>query len=479
MAKSLKKNYLYSLTYQILTLITPFVTTPYVSRVLGAEGIGVASYVSAVVFYFTLIAALGTATIGQRAVAYNRDDIEKRSVAFWNAEILNFCTVCLASLIYFIFITWQTDNQVYYRILLLNIVTVALDVVWFFQGMEEFQKIVIRNIIFKFIGIGYLFLFVKTSGDVDVYLLGNALTALISAVSLWGYLPHYIKKLNWDSIKLKNTFRESILLFIPTLAISVYVVLDKIMLGWYTTDYAQNGYYEQAMKIAKMSLLPVMSLASVMTPRISYCFQKRDWGSMQGYMYKSVRILWLISCPICFGLWAVSADFVPWFFGEEFTEVTDLIYILALLIPIQGMTIIMGGQFLVSIKQERYFTYSVLVGATVNIILNYILIPKLLATGASVASIVGEIGVVSVQLYYVSKYLHIRRFFQMSFTYLLAAVMMAIVIMLEREFVCWGAMNILLYIITGGIIYLGSLLFTGDEIVRPYVEKIIIRLNCI
>ena len=88
MAKNLRKNYLYSLTYQVLTLITPFVTTPYVSRVLGAEGVGIASYVTAVVFYFTLIASLGTATVGQREVAYQRDDIEKRSLAFWNTELL-------------------------------------------------------------------------------------------------------------------------------------------------------------------------------------------------------------------------------------------------------------------------------------------------------------------------------------------------------------------------------------------------------
>ena len=477
--KSLTKNYLFSLAYQILTLITPFITTPYVSRVLGANGIGISSYVSAVVFYFTLVAALGTATAGQREVAYYRDDAARRSQAFWNTEILNILSVIVACVVYAIFIDFQVDNQVYYKILFFNIITVAFDIVWFFQGIEEFQKIVIRNFIFKFLGIAYLFLFVRTENDVDIYILGNALTTFLSAISLWSYLPRYVQGIKLNSLNIRQTFNQSIRLFIPTLAVSVYIVLDKIMLGSYTTDYIENGNYEQAMKIAKMGLMFIFSFAAIMTPRISYCFQKRNFDEIRTYMMKSYRFVWLIGLPICFGLWGISSNFVPWFFGPGFDGVVGLINILALLVPLQGLTIVSGGQYLVSIKEEGHFTYSVIAGATTNIVLNFILIPRFYAIGASLASIIGELMVVIVQLYYVNKHIMIKSVLFSARKYFLASISMLLLLLLETTFFIHIAsiLNTLILILSGALVYVSILILQKDDMIEEYLIKIKMKLK--
>ena len=84
---SVKKNFIYNSAFQVLVLIVPFVTTPYVSRILGADNIGKYSYASAMVTYFTLLAALGSTIYGQRKIAYYRDDKETMSRAFWNIFI--------------------------------------------------------------------------------------------------------------------------------------------------------------------------------------------------------------------------------------------------------------------------------------------------------------------------------------------------------------------------------------------------------
>lgn len=471
MQKSLSKNYFYSLVYQVLTLITPFITTPYVSRVLGVEGVGVSSYVTSVVFYFTLIAALGTATIGQREVAYKRDSVTERSIAFWNAESLNILMVFLACIIYYTFCMFQTENILYYKILMLNIITVAVDIVWFFQGLEEFKKIVIRNIIFKIVGIAYIFIFVQTANDVDVYILGASLTAFLSALSLWGYLPNYIKHVSWRKLHLKETFYQSLLLFIPTLAVSFYVVLDKLMIGWFTLDYVENGNYEQAMKITKMSLAVIFSLAAVMTPRISYCFQKKDFGAVCDYMYKSYRFLWLISLPICFGLWSISYHFVPWFFGPDFVRVAPLLCLLALLVPIQGITVISGGQFLVSIREERHYTYSVIMGAFTNLILNLFLIPRYFAMGAALSSIMGEIVVASVQLYYVRRSLSLANIIKSSRNYLLASTIMFIILYLVGLNFHATVLATLIQVGLGVFIYPVTLIILHDSLAVTCIRR--------
>ena len=158
--KSIKKNYLFNLSYQILLLITPLITTPYVSRVLGVRGIGTVSYTESIATYFVLAATMGITTYGQREISYVQDSIEKRSTVFWNTKVLQFVTSFLAFIVYVVFAFIRKDSLIY-LIFSLNIVAVFFDVTWFFQGMEEFGKIVFRNIVFKILNIVYIFAFIK------------------------------------------------------------------------------------------------------------------------------------------------------------------------------------------------------------------------------------------------------------------------------------------------------------------------------
>ena len=159
--KSIKKNYIFNLSYQILLLITPLITTPYVSRILGADGIGTVSYAESIVSYFVLFATMGITTYGQREISYVQQSVEKRSAVFWNTKILEFVTSGIMLIVYLIFALFQ-KNALIYIILSCNIIAVFFDISWFFQGLEEFGKIVLRNVIFKFINIAYIFTVVRT-----------------------------------------------------------------------------------------------------------------------------------------------------------------------------------------------------------------------------------------------------------------------------------------------------------------------------
>ena len=155
--KSIKKNYVYNLTYQILTLITPLITTPYLSRVFGADGIGTCSYIESISSYFVLFATLGLTTFGQRETSYVQDDRKKRSIIFWETNIIELIASTLCIVAYVAFSFSQTNYKLY-LVLVLNLFSVIANISWFFQGMEEFGKIVLRNIIFKIINIVYIWL---------------------------------------------------------------------------------------------------------------------------------------------------------------------------------------------------------------------------------------------------------------------------------------------------------------------------------
>ena len=144
MLNKVKINYIYNVAYQILLIIVPFITAPYISRVLGAEKIGEYSYANSIVYYFILFAALGTATFGRREISYFQDNISERSKKFWQTEIISCCSVLIFTVIYFIFIRYNRLPILYY-IFSIDIISVAFDISWLFQGLEEFKKIVFRN----------------------------------------------------------------------------------------------------------------------------------------------------------------------------------------------------------------------------------------------------------------------------------------------------------------------------------------------
>ena len=157
---SLKKNYIYSLSYQILNLITPLITAPYVARVLGADGVGIYSYTASIMMYFTMVGALGTMNYGTREIARLRDDKSKMSNAFWGIVSIT----CISSLIclacWMVLIYESTTYKYYFWALTPLLFATMADISWFYTGIEKVSYTVIRNTICKFIGIILLFVFV-------------------------------------------------------------------------------------------------------------------------------------------------------------------------------------------------------------------------------------------------------------------------------------------------------------------------------
>ena len=162
MNKSITKNYIYNLIYQVLLLILPVILTPYVSRVLGAENIGIYSYTLSISAYFILFGSVGIALYGQREIAFNQDDRKKYSVIFWEILFLRIATMTISLLVFYFSFVKGDQYQIFYGILMLEIIANCIDISWFLQGLEEFKKTVIRNVLVKLISIVAIFLFVKT-----------------------------------------------------------------------------------------------------------------------------------------------------------------------------------------------------------------------------------------------------------------------------------------------------------------------------
>lgn len=463
--KNIKKNYLYNLLYQILTLIIPLITTPYVSRMLRAEAIGEYSYSYSIVYYFMLAAILGTTTYAEREISFYQDNIIKRSTRFWDLFFLRCITSSICTVVYALFVGFVCKDKIMASIVSLNIISVAFDTVWLFQGMEEFGRITLRNTIIKVVTVALIFVFVHNEGDLYIYAIIMSISPMISAASLLPFIRAYVNKPEWEQIRPFTDFKNIILLFIPTIAISIYTVLDVTMLGIFTTTKVENGYYELATKMSKTALTVVTSLGTVMIPRISYYFEKKQTKLINEYMLKSYQFALLLGLPICFGLIGISDNLVPWFYGEGYDKVSVLLKVSGFLVIAIGLSNITGLQYLVPTKQQNKLTKSVCTGALVNIVLNAILIPKWYSVGAAIASVIAEFSVTFVQFVYVKDQFNLKQVAKLVPRYFVASMMMLLLLKAEDIVLQPGIFNTMLMVVSGAVTYFVVLFILRDKFV--------------
>lgn len=463
--KSVKKNYIYNLIYQILVMIIPLITTPYLSRVLGAENIGIYSYTLSITTYFILFGSLGVAMYGQREIAYVQDDKDKRSKAFYEIFIMRIITLFISLIIFYITFCIKGEYNVYYKILILEIIANAIDISWYFQGLEEFKKTVIRNTIVKLISVVCIFVLVKNNNDLNKYFAIYVLSNVIGNLSLWLYIPKYTSKVKLNELKVIRHLKPTIILFIPQVATQIYTVLDKTMIGAIIADKSEVGYYEQAQKIIKLLMTIATSLGTVMMPRIAATYSKGNKEKVREYMNTSFSFIMLLAFPLMFGIISVANKFVPLFYGNGYEKVIPIMCIISPIIIFIGLSNVTGTQYLLPTKQQNKYTISVVMGAVVNFILNIILIKKYASIGASIATVVAEFCVTLSQFILIRKNIKFKEVIPIIYKYIIASIVMFIASMVVGCCITNNILSIFIQILVSVIIYLGVLIIMKDKMI--------------
>lgn len=478
--KSVTANYLFNTAYQILILIVPLITTPYISRILGAEGIGVYSYTYSVVSYFLIVAAMGTTTYGQRTIAYYQDDEYKRSCKFFEILLFRIISTSICCIIYILYLL--TPFCKYNKIAWLQIiylVAIAFDISWLFQGLEDFKKIVLRNTIAKIFNIVLILTMVTQKTDIDKYTLILAGMTFVANISVWPYVPKAIRRVNISDIKPFRNTKEILLLFIPTIAIQVNAVLDKTMIGEFAINAAENGYYEQTEKVVRMALAVVTSLGTVMIPRIAKLYHDKKSKQMQQYIEKSYQFVWLIGVPIMLGLIAITDVFVPVFYGDGYNRIKILLPIYSISVIPVALSNVTGCQFLIPTKRQNVYSAAVLSSTLVNIVLNATLIPTFLANGAAIASVIAEcVGCLVMLVYvYVRKFVEVKKVFLISIKKWLAGILMLVCVKASGQTCRASVKDLVLMILEGGVVYFIALLIFKDDFFCTNVSIIVKKMK--
>lgn len=474
--KSLQKNFLYNVLYQILLVILPLITAPYISRTLGATAVGVYSYTYSVAYYFLLIAMLGIGNHGNRSIAAVRDDRKKLNKTFSSIYSLQVITFSIAILAYAIYLVlFVKDNRLIVLLQLIYVTSGLFDIGWLFFGLEQFKLTVARNTLIKISTVVLMFVFVHRPSDLWKYTLIMSAGTLFSQAYLWLYVKKYVSFEKCSVKEITSNIKPVLILFIPVLAYSIYKVMDKIMLG-NMSSYDQVGFYNNAEKIINIPMGIITALGTVMLPRMSNIVANGDKKRVDDYIRISAKLVTLLSSAIAFGLMGVSSVLAPVFFGDEFIACGEIIRLLSVTVFFIAWANVIRTQYLIPNKRDSIYLTSTMVGAILNLIINWMLIPKYQANGAAFGTIVAEFSVMLVQMVAVKNELPIRKYIMSYSPILIIGLIMAVLV--DRIGIKLGVSvsTLAIQILAGGFFFciatIAYLRISNDEMWRLGLDSI-------
>ena len=473
---SLKKNLAYNVAYQILVIILPLITAPYVSRVLGADGLGTYSYIFSIVTYFGLFGMLGIANHGNRSVALVRDNRQKVSEAFSNTYIIQLCTTVIALLLYFLFIyCWFSGDKTIAYIESIIVLSYVLDITWFFFGLEQFAVTVTRNAIIKIATVVAIFIFVRSREDLWIYALIMSCGMLFSQIYLWLRIRKYADfcKPSWSQVK--SNIKPVLMLFIPAIAYSIYKLLDKVMLGA-MSSMSQVGLFDNAEKIINIPSSLITAFGTVMMPRITVLLGTGDEHRISYLNKISVRYFTLLVVGAAFGLAGICNILAPVYFGSEFVGSAPIIAGLGFSLIFVTWANVIRTQYLIPNKLDKPYVISSVIGALANLAVNIILIPKFAGIGAMIGTIIAEFTVFFVQLILVRRSFHMSQYLQpVLFLFPIGMIMFAVVYWIGA-YMGNTIITLIIQILVGGFLYLSGSMVYLKVIHDEFFEKLTSRI---
>ena len=483
MDKKLILNYIYNILYQMVKVVLPLITVPYLYSHVGAETLGISDFASNIAQWFILFGILGVNIYGNREIAKIRNDKDKLGKTFFEIFYMQAINMVIATILYFVYVklTVHTNINIYYLTGMIMLASM-LDITWFFYGVEDFKKASIRNIVVKILGVSLIILLVKKPEDLWLYVVINCLSELVGQFIMFTQLKQYI---NFEHVSIKKAYKRhlkpTIALFVPTIAISIYTILDQTMIG-YMYNTLHLNYYKTSMSFIKMFLYFITAIGAVVLPRVANVYHNDEDGDkkVEKLIKDTMRIALFLAIPMTFGMVGISKIFISWYLPSA-PIIADLIILGSPIIIFISISNVTCTQYMVPTGMTKEYSISVISGALVNMLINLFLIPRWGAYGAIVGSIIAEFVVTFVQMIYIKQRVSIKFFDSSQLKYLLSSLVMLIVVFLIGNFMIdnitissskVGLLINLVQIFVGIIVYFVGLLILKDKLLFTVINKI-------
>lgn len=479
---SIKSNYIFNLIHSAAGLLFPLLTFPYASRILLAEGIGTIQFLQSIVDYVALFSALGIPLYAVREIARVRNDEKEISRTTVEILLLHVGLTVIGYMAIFCIAAFATEVEADIHLFLLlstSLILNALGCEWFYRGTEEFRYIAIRGLIVRVLSVIFLFLFVKSKEDIGCYAVYTL--AVTGGNNLFNFirLRRFVRpgRLTGCGIEPLRHLRPALHVFALNVIISIYVNLDTVMLG-FMSGPETVGYYTAAAKLSRISLTMVNAIGLVLLPRMSALHREGKTDEFNRLAQKSMDVAVCMNTPLFLGIIVMAPVLIRLFCGPTYEPSVATLAILAPVLPIIGISNVMGIQILYPQGKEHLVMAATAAGAVVNVILNSLLIGPFAQNGAAAASVAAESCVMATMIVIAKKHLPFewKPAFARYAVYLLGAAFMLLICLSIRRMQLGDMLSLAIVPAAGMAAYGSVLLLFKDplalEIKQTVMEKV-------
>ena len=479
MGQSIKNNFLLNLSTTITGLLFPLITFPYASRILMADGIGQVQFFQSIIDYVSLCTALGIPLYAVREIARIRDNKELRSRTTIEILLLHAILTLVGYIVVFILAKTVAKIEIDASLFFLLSTTLffnTIGVAWFYQAIEDFKYITLRSLFVRILSLVALFIFVKTKQDLFYYAGILVIGTVGNNIFNFFRLRKYIK-LSKGEFKRLNLLRHlipALKIFILNLVISIYVNLDSVMLGFLKNEESV-GYYAAATRLTKAILGIVSSLGAVLLPRFSNMITNGQKEEFQLLANKAASFTIALSLPMSVGLIFMAAPIIHIFCGNGFEPSILTLKLVAPIVLFIGLSGIIGMQILYPQGREKYVIISTMVGACINLLINYLLIPQYGQYGAALGTVIAEFMVTVIMILLGRKYLPINILSKQNLHYLIGSIVISILLAFLFVFPLHEVNYLLIGILLSVIVYYAYLLMIKDTLALQ-LKKLVLSI---
>lgn len=414
-------NILYNAVYQIFIVLVPLITVPYLSRVLGPKTYGIYSSVNNTVQFLMIFCILSVSYVGMRTISRTRTygTPQELTNAFWGLWYFQGIAGIITILVT-VFVATVFHVQYWFYILLMvpYLISAQVDISWFFQGLADFGRVVLKNMAVKLVSVVLILLWVKSPADLWKYLLIMSVSTMLGSFVFWFDIWRYVGKPIAHFYKFKQTAIAIGTLMIPQIATQIYTSLDKPILGWFSNS-TQVSFYDNSQRISNMILGVITSISLVIMPKMASEGKK----AQKIVMKKSLEATVMLGTLFAVIIMANTKQFVPFFFGNKYVPMTPLMFwftLTIIMIPTGG---VFANQFALANQRDKDYAVPVVIGAILEIVLSYLLDRPYGAGGAMIAILITEAVVLILRLWVVRDGYEFSYVFHDVPKYLLIAVL--------------------------------------------------------
>lgn len=375
-------------------MLLPFLSLPYMLRIIGASYYGSYSYVYALIQYMLLITSYGFLYSATKQVSQNRDNPESIHKIYSSVTIAKCILLIVCVLIFFLLGPFLLHNSDEKKMLMWGLGIVIGDILmptYLYQGLERMRYLTIIDLIPKLLFTVLIFIIVKEPKDYKNIIILNS-AGYICAGIFSTLIARYTLKSRFRIITIfdiKYQLKEGFAIFGSTIGINLYRNSNIVLLGWFCSDTVV-GIYAGADKIVKAVQSIVSPLTQALFPHVSYLF--RNIGSTEKIKYIlkiSLKSLILL-IPVTLILYIFAPIISGIILGENFVKSIELIKIMSIVIIIGGLNYILGIIGLINLNYGKFFMLYVLLSGIISIIFSIMFIREHTYYATSISMVIAE-----------------------------------------------------------------------------------------